>query len=258
MQSIKIGTDPEVFIADEKGVMSAIGLVGGTKDSPDPVPKGALQEDNVLAEFNVEPADSVDEFVVNINTVMDALKGRIGKDKHLVIKPSHTFSEKELSHPQAREFGCDADFNAWTRKKNTPPNADTGLRTAGGHVHIGYENPNEKTSYKIVQLCDYLLGLPSVILDPDQLRRSMYGAAGACRVKVYGVEYRTLSNFWLQSEEYTRWIYNTSVQIPNLTDNLFDYLEQLSPDELQRIINSGDVEAAKFYCDMLNINYPKG
>jgi hypothetical protein len=32
--------------------------------------------------------------------------------------------------------------------------------------------------------------------DGTSVRRSLYGKAGCCRLKPYGVEYRTVSNFW--------------------------------------------------------------
>jgi hypothetical protein len=40
----------------------------------------------------------------------------------------------------------------------------------------------------------------------------MYGAAGAFRPKPYGVEYRVLSNAWLQSEELMAWVYRTTTK----------------------------------------------
>jgi hypothetical protein len=42
------------------------------------------------------------------------------------------------------------------------------------------------------------------------LRRELYGKAGAFRPKPYGVEYRVLSNRWLNSEALIRWVYNQS------------------------------------------------
>jgi hypothetical protein len=50
---------------------------------------------------------------------------------------------------------------------------------------------------------DAFVGLPSVAWDQQQGRREHYGLAGLYRKKTYGddiggVEYRTLSNFWLK------------------------------------------------------------
>ena len=48
---------------------------------------------------------------------------------------------------------------------------------------------------------DYTLGLDSLLLDSDTRRRSMYGRAGSFRFKEYGIEYRTLSNFWIKNNK---------------------------------------------------------
>ena len=58
-----IGSDPELFLEDANGkVISAIGKIGGTKKRPKPVKalgKGfAIQEDNVLLEYNTPAAKS--------------------------------------------------------------------------------------------------------------------------------------------------------------------------------------------------------
>ncbi len=52
-----VGADPELMLVDSSGVLvSAIGIVPGTKEEPHPVSCGAVQHDNVNAEFNVEPS----------------------------------------------------------------------------------------------------------------------------------------------------------------------------------------------------------
>src|SRR5690606_5853835 len=85
-------------------------------------------------------------------------------------------------------------------------------RTCGGHIHIGYDSPDFIVSEDIVHAMDTVLGLESINLDKDDRRREMYGKAGCFRVKDYGVEYRTLSNFWLQSDELKKWAYNKTLE----------------------------------------------
>jgi hypothetical protein len=54
----------------------------------------------------------------------------------------------------------------------------------------------------LITICDCLLGLPSIMLDRNPMqreRRTLYGMAGEYRKPDHGVEYRTLSNFWLRS-----------------------------------------------------------
>jgi len=95
-QNITIGCDPEVFIQDEKGVIiPAVGLIGGTKEEPIKVLNGALQEDNVLGEFNTDPAISYGMFRDNIRTVMSQLENKVAPHK-LKVLSSHRFTKEVL------------------------------------------------------------------------------------------------------------------------------------------------------------------
>lgn len=256
MSIATVGCDPEVFIREGDQIISAIGWVGGTKSHPIPVIRGALQEDNVLAEFNIDPASTSEEFIFNIEAVMGALQDKIGPNKSIEIKAHHVFGDEIRSQEAAMVFGCDPDLDAWTGQWNVIVNKDGLLRTAGGHVHIGYPQSEREVSLLLAQLCDYHLGLPSVILDTDTERRKLYGSAGACRIKPYGVEYRTLSNFWLRSKALQEWVFNTASSLIYQLDDLERLTALLSPEQLKLIINTGDSQAARSYCDLLGINIP--
>ena len=261
---VLIGADPELFIGKQGKVASAIGLVGGTKTEPRKVPLGALQEDNVLLEFNIDPASNLDEFRRNIRAVMEEGRSTIRQFQMDVVSSlsSHSFSRPELESfgEQAFIFGCDPDFNAWFGCENVKPHADDpGLRTAGGHIHIGYshlQQPDMDLNENIVKMCDYLLGIPSILIDPDERRRELYGKAGAYRHKQYGVEYRTLSNFWVFSDELMQWAYDNAVLAYENQDKLQDYMAAIPGAEVQRIINANDKRAAKAALETLGINCP--
>jgi hypothetical protein len=201
MNKPTIGADPELFLINPDGkFISSIGLIGGSKARPLPIGEGcAVQEDNVAVEFNIAPATEVDKFVASCNYALEYLtKAAAEKGLLLSITASKTFDADQLDNDRARTFGCEADFNAWTRRMNKmkkPANAN--LRSCGGHVHIG----SDLDKIQLVRWCDVMLGLPSVLEDDDTDRRSLYGAAGCFRPKSYGVEYRTLSNYWLKSED---------------------------------------------------------
>lgn len=257
---VSIGCDPEVFVRDSGGeIVSAIGLVGGTKEEPKPVERGAVQEDNMLAEFNIEPALTVDHFVHNINTVMGELE-TILDGKKVEVLASHHFEKKVIlaSGKKALEFGCDPDFNCWTLQANEKPNPRTELRTAGGHVHIGYDNPTEVNSANIARMCEFYLGLPSVLLDNDSERRNLYGCSGAFRFKSYGLEYRVLSNFWLATDELKGWVFNAAQNAVEDVELLDDLVDHLGWKELSTIIDTGDVAKAEYYCNGLGILLPAG
>lgn len=256
---ITIGSDPEVFVQRDDKIISGIGLIGGSKDNPRLTESGAVQEDNVLAEFNIVPAQTADEFVDNIYSVMGELN-EILSPATTVVKSSHEYSVDDLIDfgPEAMEFGCDPDVNCWDKEINEAPDSSSCLRTAGGHVHIGYDNPNPNTSFRIARMCDIFLGIPSLLLDDDDQRRSMYGKSGACRIKAYGVEYRTLSNFWLKKTEFMEWVFQQSKYCAEKHDQLDSILEYiLSQEEVEEIINTNDKDRAAEVVDALNIEMPE-
>lgn len=253
-----VGADPEVFLKNQFNIVSAIGLLGGTKEAPLPVKKGAIQEDNVLAEFNIDPVTTEDMFVSHIDTVMKELHEKVKPHGlSLLVQSSHDFDIMELiaGGEQALQFGCEPDMNAWTSEFNPAPDASATLRTAGGHIHLGLDVPERDidTRLRTVKLMDIFVGIPSVLLDADNKRRAMYGKAGACRIKPYGVEYRTLSNFWLKTEASQRWAYQQTQRAVREYDNLDDILRKLSPEVIQNTINNSDVDMAQRICADLRI-----
>lgn len=217
---VTLGSDPELFLRDVKTsqLVSSIGLIGGTKDLPLPMPEMprgfAMQEDNVAVEFNIPPAEDIISFTRSIQGGLGKLE-EIAKGLDLVvaIESAVYFPPELLNNPQAQTFGCTPDFNAWTGRINPRPMAgDSTLRSAGGHIHIGIAPKIPKHKLEaIVRVMDLFLGVPSVMMEPDSTRRKLYGKAGAYRMTPYGVEYRVLSNFWIRSPELCEWAYNSTI-----------------------------------------------
>jgi hypothetical protein len=234
---IKIGSDPELFVLDrQKQIVPVIGLLGGTKQVPLPIGDGFfVQEDNVLAEFNIPPASTESEFVELIWTGMQNVKARLPSGYDVLAKPSHIFDDSVLTHPKALEFGCDPDFNAWSGEQNDPPQPTIPtLRSGGGHLLVSYDNPTPTRNRHLIQLCDKYLGVPSILMDTDFMRRQLYGKAGAYRDKPWGVEYRTLSSFWLQSKTLTAWAYRNMLRAVAA----LEVGEKISVDAQERIIEA--------------------
>lgn len=220
MEDIKIGSDIEVFLQNPDGsFLSAIGLIGGSKEEPLPLEKEgcAIQEDNVALEYNV-PAVDLNEaglMYANIQYVLDTVRksGKIPEGVQIVCCSSARFSEDQLDNIKAQTFGCEPDFNAWQEgMANERPYGAGNLRSCGGHIHVSYPEATVEKTLTLVRLFDLFLGVPSVLLDPDTDRRRLYGKAGAFRYKQWGkdqgFEYRVLSNFWTKSEELVTWVFN--------------------------------------------------
>lgn len=210
---MKLGSDPEIFLQDKKGSpVSVIGYINADKWYPFQIPdmpEGyTLQEDNVALEYGIPPASTEDEFVTHIQAVMQ---------KSLEYLPNLSFSklsciifpDDQMKHPAAHIFGCEPDFDAWTKEINMKPQPPhPNMRSAGGHVHV----ETKRDPIEVVRAMDLFLGVPSVLMDNGEQRKLLYGKAGAHRPKPYGVEYRTLSNFWIFKEELTRWVWRNSMR----------------------------------------------
>lgn len=258
---VLIGSDPELFVGRQGVVDFAIGRVGGSKDVPRPVDFGALQEDNVLLEYNIDPAASLEAFKHNMLAVLEQGRQVIAEHGLDVIMglSSHVFDINKLDEAgdAAWIFGCEPDHNGWTGEMNEfPTDVNPLLRTAGGHLHIGYshiEDVSFEKSSNIIKMCDYLMGLPSVLLDPDDQRKQLYGKAGACRYKSYGPEYRSLSNFWLKNDELLTWAYTNARASYERLEDLGRFEALFNGDEVQRIINTNDKFAAEAACRTLGI-----
>lgn len=216
--NILIGCDPEVFVSKAGKYMSAYGMIPGTKKEPFVVEDGALQVDGMALEFNTNPASTKEQFLHNVQSVFAKLQSMIPAEYKIEIKPAISFDADYLKEQpkEALELGCDPDFNAYTGEANLPPDAASNMRTASGHIHIGWTKDADVTDVdhiyhceRLVKELDWYLALPSLWLDPDTTRKMMYGKAGAYRPKPYGVEYRVLSNFWLRSPLAMQWVFDT-------------------------------------------------
>lgn len=264
IENITIGCDPELFLKDATSdtFVSAIGLVGGTKKQPKPITdKGhCIQEDNVAAEFNIPPCKTAEEMVEHITLVKDHLNDKIAKPNGLTIAvvPSAIFDDNQLNCDAALEFGCDPDSNAWTGETNEidRQGINPNLRVAGGHVHIGYDNPSKKLSIELIKALDLFLAVPAVLLDKDTRRRQLYGKAGAYRFKKFGVEHRTLSNFWIETPELITWVFNqvhAAVEFVN-----YGGVEMITNEEqIVEAINTNNAELAQAIIDDYKIKLPK-
>lgn len=252
------GADPELMLATPEGTLtSAVPLVPGTKEKPKKVKGGAVQHDNVMAEFNVTPSGTSEEFEDSMRQVLKSLAKMVAPHR-LVVQASAEFPETALDTDEARVFGCDPDFDSWTLAMNQidSTRALERFRTAGGHFHIGakdairemMENPYGKV--EVVKMLDVFQGIPSILLDEDPTavpRRELYGKAGAHRPKDYGVEYRALGNFWVRSPRLVHLMYELADLAVKLTHEgqSQEIIETIGESRIQRIINKSDRRGAK-------------
>ena len=252
-----VGHDAELFLYDKDNMAyPGIGIIGGDKTNPRPVDGGALQEDNVMAELNINPASTADEFINDTKSVMASLSTILAPHNlHFKMMPFQVFEPKFLKSHQAREFGCE-------------PLNNMNIRTAGGHIHIGLSDANFHPSARtaLVKGCDVYIGLPLATVETSD-RKSFYGKAGSFRHKQYGIEYRTPSNIWLSNVDSMRWIFEQCRIIARGTisrlrnDDLTEQesiINDIGENRLQDIINHCYSDDAYDICDRFGINLPNG
>lgn len=260
-QNITIGSDPEFFIQDkDEKLISSIGIINGTKDIPNRLKflgiGFAIQKDNVLGEFNIPHGYSAQEVSKNISIMKAYISGLLeSKGLHPLYVASGVYEDDQLQSDEAKEFGCSPDYNAWTNSVNEKPEGtSTNLRSAGMHIHIGYDNKSAKRSRDLIKAMDVFMGIPSIIIDTDTKRRSLYGKAGCFRHTMFGTEYRVLSGFFLNDPKLTEYIFGQAFEA-------IKYLNEFGIDEINNdgnwiveTINSGNIDEAKKIVSKYKIN----
>jgi hypothetical protein len=241
------GTDPEFILIDKKGnPKSAIDVIRYGKKNRLEKEGNFFFYDNVLAECTVKPAHSKEEAIENISKSLKILAELIGENYKISTICSANFPEIEMNHPAAKEAGCDEEYCAYkmqvvSSKKNKKIFKQSNFRTAGGHIHLGTElGKSYETCIMLIRMLDLFLGVASFFMDGKKSsckRRKLYGQAGRYRQPTYGIEYRTLSNFWLSSPFLVELVYDICSLVIKLTNErvykefwTIDY-EKLNSDE---------------------------
>lgn len=259
IKNVMLGSDPELFIINSKTkeVVSSIGLIPGEKGDPwtEGLPEGyGLEIDNILAEFNIPPCKTKKEWIHHMNFMKDFIRDfvkKVNPDYDIMHVASQHVNPAILNNPIAQLFGCSVSYNAYTKGPNPKPEGDkTNLRSCGVHVHVSYNNNDVDTSIDLVKMFDMFLGVPSVILDPDTERRSLYGKAGDFRICSYGVEFRVLSGYFLKDDKTIGFMWDQAMKAIDAYNNgMFPMFE----DRVQHIINTSDVKEAERFVKQFNI-----
>jgi hypothetical protein len=203
---LTLGADPEIFVFANGKLLPAFEFL------PDKKSGGKMYWDGFQAEWKYDHENNhcQNNLVLytreNLSLLETQAKKR-RKDAKLSLTNVVKIPKEILktAHPLHIELGCQPSFNAY-KLKGEPVYDPRELlyRFAGGHMHFG--TWRQRPPYvKIVKTADSILGIWSVgvarNLD-NPIRRKYYGLPGEYRMPMYGqglygVEYRTLSNWWL-------------------------------------------------------------
>lgn len=215
--SMTIGSDPEMFVEDENGVVIPAFLFLGSKAKPDLTAEGTygkkpLYWDGFQGEFETAAQTCLGHHTDSVQCGLKGLliaakkfnpKAKISSKTVVDITPKMLEEAKE-EHVQ---FGCMPSLNAYGMSGKVANGRDINFRPSGGHIHFGINqySPNNKgytqAEYlRMVKALDAIIGVACVSLFENQdnpKRRELYGLAGEYRLPKHGLEYRVLSNAWL-------------------------------------------------------------
>lgn len=208
---VALGCDPEFFLKNKIGsivgaehVIPDVGLKANKSD-----PQPMVIADGVAVELNPWATTCRDGLAGNIAYAFRALDAAIKESKKgLSASPKISVTLTKAQHSKLSEanrvLGCSPSFNAYgdTTSSLKDINAMNHLeRSAGGHIHFGIQHKAiTEDAATVVKILDIICGNTCVLIDRDEgnaVRRKMYGLAGEYRLPKHGLEYRTLSNFWL-------------------------------------------------------------
>lgn len=262
ISNYQIGSDIEWFVKSGNEIISAEGLIKGSKKDPykfDPSNKYfATSLDNILAEGNIPPVKTPADFYHAINKLAEYLQSSLPEGCVLEARADARVDEKYLQTENAKTFGCDPSFIVWKRDVKSAPDNTTNLRTAGFHVHCSWDNADEETIEEWVKAMDLYLGVPSIMKEPRNERRINYGSAGEFRFgqSYTGAEYRTLSSYFARSREDIEWVYNQTTKAIEFVNkgNLIDLNCSLAAD-IQKAINEQDRDLASKIIQECQISY---
>lgn len=282
------GSDPELMLVDRGGVVrSAIPIVVSSPENYIEVDGHAIYHDNVNVEMTVKPGTTKPEVLNNFRDVFKTCADMVAPYR-LVARASADFPPEEVEDPEAKRIACHPEFCAYEFRMLPKPVREfesNTFRTAGGHVHLGSDGGCLLDPYRavfVVRCLDLFLGVPSLWMDRDPSsprRREIYGLAGSHRPKVYGVEYRALSNFWVGSPTLVGAVFDVCefavdfvergkhLQFWSFDQKAVDDGEDaadcikptgIDQEALRRAINSGNRSAAEPFLNVAQTFMPKG
>jgi hypothetical protein len=223
MFGVSLGCDPEIFLSREVGrVRKRKSIIGSEVVIPEKGlaatnyygnVEGSIVRDGVQVELHPAPtscranlSNSLQVIFRSLSQAVNEAANREGKSIKIDFTPVVRMSPGDLAKlsPPAQELGCKPSKNIYGRKFIQKDGRKYLYRSAAGHIHIGSDMFKNKSvaPEDVIRFMDLVVGNTAVLIDRDSnaaLRRKTYGRAGEYRTPSHGVEYRTLSNFWLHS-----------------------------------------------------------
>ena len=249
IKNFSIGSDFELFLKNDDGkIINAETIIPGSKYEPMVVDNWrTISYDNILAEATINPVTTEEQYIEEMTFMLKYLAEYVRPHGlSLDIYPARMVDDDQLQTENAKTLGCEEDFNVYDQAVNPKPLATTGLRTAGAHFHIVWDNFTVEDGIELIKACDVFMAIPMMLIEPETKRRQLYGKAGCIRfIKhngQHGMEYRTLSGYIADSEELLRFVWRGLMQAIDFI-NSGKVIEDF--EDVRSAINNNDVELAK-------------
>jgi len=205
---VTLGSDPEGFFQRDGNILGSEKFIPGAGKTL--VNHGRIVRDGVQFELQPIATYGYPQLAANITNLLREVEAiAAAGNATIAYNGLVEVSRKELDSlsPETRVLGCQPSHNFYGSRPINVDAATYRKRSSGGHIHIGLANLTSIQQYdtdyreRLVPLLDIFVGNTAVLLDRDPgaaERRENYGRAGEFRLPSYGLEYRTLSNFWLR------------------------------------------------------------
>lgn len=198
--SYLIGCDPELFLSRGGKTIGSERVV--------PEVKSIVMRDGIQVELNPPASMSpailgswISQAFRNLDRMVKAQPG-VEIDFNEVVEVER--AELDSLSERSRILLCTPSKNIYGPRPSMSEaeRAAYRIRSAGGHLHFGLRGDLYDERLRMVTWFDVFVGNTCVLIDRDPkaiIRREHYGRAGEYRIPNYGLEYRTLSNFWLRN-----------------------------------------------------------
>lgn len=229
-----VGVDPEMFLVGKNGRAVPAHTLFPEKSKREQVGRcSSYYRDGYAVEFNITYGQTCRETLITYlyEAISAAAYTANKRGLRLISVPAVRVNLSELveAPTDVQVFGCKPSVNAYTKLSSIPDIEAMAhpFRYAGGHLHFSFPlafRSNElldkhhcwildpENVFLFVKMMDLFVGVPMTYIEANPLnflRRENYGKAGEFRFQHYsstnhynlgavGIEYRTLSPFWLR------------------------------------------------------------
>lgn len=265
---VNLGCDPELFIRKGKQVVGSEEVVpdGGLAiTTPYRTASSTIEQDGLQVELHPSTTTCRGILSNSITALFKTLKLELDK-KGLAADFSQVINlstaEMKCLSDKAKQIGCMPSNSLYGLPSIEVDGSKFKQRSAAGHIHLGVNDivVGKLDPTRVVRILDVILGTTCVLLDRGEAaaeRRKTYGRAGEYRLPKHGLEYRVLSNFWLQGYPLFGLVMSlarTGVWIAAQEKNggsssqydpkIADPILTVDPARVQRTINENDFDEA--------------